>query len=132
MGDLGALQEIYTNREVPSSKQLAESLKELWQRAPSAPPSLPRAVYLSTDCINPEELASRLSEELGDIDVVVAADMFRTAHGSHSAAFAKQAVDGKIELSLPWEVTQLYVGDAQSRERVRRESFFDLFMLSGG
>ena len=64
------------------------------------------------------------------VEVVVAEDVFRTPHGSHAAAFSKAALDGHIELPLPYEYLERHVDDARQQEAVRRDAIFDIYMLS--
>ena len=58
-GDIRLLEDIYTNRKVPSIAQLAAALTQTWQRAPPAPPSVERVVYLATDAEDAQQMAAR-------------------------------------------------------------------------
>ena len=113
-GDVRFLADIYTNREVPSVALLATALKDAWARRASSAPSsrTPKSmvnadghvVYLATDDIGASTVASQLRARLNGADVLVSQRIYRTAHGSHAAAFSRASLDRAIEMTLPFEI----------------------------
>ena len=132
MGDVSHLADVYTNREVPSIAQLAASVRRVWSPDEGlAPPASARVLlYLATDAPDARTVASKLRQVSGVEDVVFFEAAFRTPHGSHSAAFAADALRGDIELTLPYEDSRLHASRKDQKERVRHEAIIELTMLS--
>ena len=144
-GDVVPLPEVYTNRKTPTP-QLAAALRRAWREGgyidsgTVEKPAFGRPYHRF--CLAKGATAGLLGDRCNYAVGVARASrrarhagasrqvLFRTPHGSHGAAFAMDAINGKMEMPLPAKHVVEHLHDKSEQENVRFEALFDIYMLS--